>query len=131
MIEKFKSLFLDYSDSFKEKFLFTLKKSIIFLIVGLILFCINNDVTKLIGAICIIIFGLFWASGLTKTLLDISSGYMIFGSNSLIKFFITILIFIVCMALGYLYFAWGIIKLIIMKGGKVMINRESKSEEQQ
>lgn len=119
MLEKIKYIFTDFSDNFKNDFISTLKKSIAFLMAGIIAsFFINSSesgIAELVCAVGFIAFGIIWAKRVYSAL----STLILIPQNIVIKAFLFLAVSIVCMILGYLYFAWGIIKLLLIAGKNV------------
>lgn len=111
MLAKLKYIFLDFSDVFKNDFINSLKKSVIFLIAGIVLYSLQNvnDTCGTIGALCLIIFGIFWCKNLFSALIHSIS----IPNNIVLKWVLYAIIAIVCFVIGYIYFVWSIVKMLI------------------
>lgn len=112
MLRALKRTLLDYSEGCKEDILYLLKKTCAFLIVGLILSPFMERVEWLggIGGICLIIFGFQWGRGLLGAV-DFATRLT---NNSFLKWTILIIGFGIVCCLGYIYFLWCMIKLLII-----------------
>lgn len=112
MFQALKKTLFDYSNGCKEEILYLLKKTCAFLIVGLILFPFMEHVDWLggIGGICLIIFGFQWGRGLLNSV----GLAMSFTNNGILKWIILIIGFGIVCCLGYVYFIWCMIKLLII-----------------
>lgn len=111
MFSKLKYILFDFSDNFKNDFLNTLKKSIAFLVIGVIALLLSGvlDPASIVAGGCILIFGFLWGRSLISSL-------AIFGSisnNFIIKLFLVVFIYAISIAFGYIYFLWCFIKFII------------------
>lgn len=62
MFSKLKYILFDFSDNFKNDYLSLTKKTIIFLVAGIIMFSFknSNNTVYTIGCFAIIIFGFLW-----------------------------------------------------------------------
>lgn len=112
MFSALKRTLFDYSDGCKQEILYLLKKTCVFLIVGLILFPFMGRIEWLggIGGICLIIFGFQWGRGLLGAV-DFATRLT---NNGFLKWMILIIGFGIVAALGYIYFLWCMIKLIVI-----------------
>lgn len=118
MFSKLKYILFDFSDNFKNDFLGLFKKSIAFLVIGIIMFPFMDkvEVIGVIGGVALFIFGFMWGR-------DLISSLAVFGSisnNVMIKWTILIFLYIIGIAFGYIYFLWCVIKMIVVliKGKK-------------
>ena len=111
MIKKIKYIFLDFSEGFKNDFLNTFKKSVIFLVAGIILYALQNlnDTIGSIGAICIVIFGIFWCKNLFSAL----KNAIHIPNNIALQWVLYAIIAVICFIIGYIYFAWSVVKIIV------------------
>ena len=112
MFAKLKYIFLDFSDYFKKDFISTLKRSVIFLIIGIVTLFIpgSSGVLSLIKGLSFLIFGLFWSRDLVSSLTTAA----LLPKNVMIKMVLLIVLYAVCLIVGYIYFLWCIIKMIII-----------------
>lgn len=112
MFAKLKYIFLDFSDDFKSDFKSTLKKSIVFLIIGIItlFFSSSSGAVSLIRGLSFLIFGLFWSRDLVSSLTTAA----LLPKNVMIKMVLLLALYVVCLIIGYFYFLWCIIKMIII-----------------
>ncbi len=112
MFSKLKYILFDFSDDFKENYLTLIKKSIAFLILGIIMFPFMDKVEVIggIGGIALFIFGFLWGRNLTASL----SGLYNLPRNIIIKWLILIALFAVGIVFGYIYFLWCTIKFIVV-----------------
>jgi hypothetical protein len=111
MLSKIKYVLFDFSDNFKNDFITMFKKSIAFLVIGVIMYALKNvnETVGYIGAIGILIFGIMWGKNLVTFLASIAS----LPQNVMIKWTCLFILFIICFCLGYIYFAWCVVKMII------------------
>lgn len=111
MIEKIKYILFDFSDGFKNDFFNTFKKTIIFLIAGAVCLPLSgvNEVFSVIGGLGIVVFGFLWGREFVASI----SSFGNFMNNSIFKLFWIIFMFLIALTIGYIYFAWCVIKIII------------------
>lgn len=118
MFAKLKYILFDFSDNFKNDFLGLLKKTAVFLIVGIIAMLLSDliEPAGYVAGGCELIFGFLWGRNLIASFIDFSS----ISSNFIIKWAIVIFVFIIGIAFGYIYFLWCVIKMIVVliKGAK-------------
>lgn len=115
MVKKLKYIFCDFSDDFKSEFLSLLKKSIWFLIIGVIGMILMRSESvsgfgEIMYALGFIIFGLIWAHKIASTLTIMA----LCPKNIMIKMVLLIAAYMVCMIIGYIYFVWSTVKIIII-----------------
>ncbi len=112
MFSKLRFILLDFSDNFKNDFLSTFKKSIAFLIAGIIAYAFIDkfEYAYIIAAIGLFGFGFIWGRNLTTSLVNFSN----ITSNVVLKWTIMLIMFVIGTAFGYIYFAWCLIKMIIV-----------------
>ena len=112
MFQALKRTLFDYSENCKADIVYLLKKTCAFLIVGLILspFMERVEWLGLIGGICLIIFGFQWGRGLFGAV-DFATSLT---SNVVLKWTFLIIGFGIICCLGYIYFLWCMIKLLII-----------------
>lgn len=112
MISRLKYILFDFSDNFKTDFLDLLKKSIAFLIIGIIAFIFADlsDIVEIIASAGIVIFGFVWGRGLFAGLLGFSN----LSNNLVIKIAILVFSFTIGIFAGYIYFLWCLIKMAIV-----------------
>lgn len=112
MISKIKYVLFDYSNNFKNDFMKLFKKSIAFLIIGIIFFALNgvNETFGFIGSISLIIFGIMWC----RNILVFLTGLSLFPKNVILKWTCMLIAFMICFCLGYIYFLWCSIKMLII-----------------
>lgn len=111
MFSKLRYILFDFSENFKSDFLNTLKKSAIFLAVGIIALFLSTvlEPASLVSTGCILIFGFIWGRSLISSLAILGS----ISNNFIIKWCILIFIYVVSIAFGYVYFLWCTVKFII------------------
>lgn len=112
MFSKLKYILFDFSNNFKNNFLALFKKSIIFLIVGIVasIFSGTSEIIELISGGGIVIFGFMWGRNLFADLLGFSN----LSNNIVIKISILIFAFTIGIFAGYIYFVWCLIKTAII-----------------
>ncbi len=112
MFSALKRTLFDYSDGCKQEILYLLKKTCAFLIVGFPLFLFMERIEWLggIGGICLMIFGFQWGRGLLGAV-DFATRLT---NNGFLKWTILIIGFGIVTVLGYIYFIWCMIKLLII-----------------
>lgn len=110
-----KNLLFDFSDDFKNTYKNVLKKSIAFLILAL-LFAPFTGKSNIIGAICLICliaFGFTWGKNMVDSLTEFGSILGGISNNAAIRITVTILFYLIGIAIGYIYFLWSTIKFLI------------------
>ena len=112
MFSKLRYILFDFRDNFKNDFLDLFKKSIAFLVLGIIMFPFadKSEVVGGIGGVLLFVFGFMWGR-------DLISSLAIFGSissNIMIKWTILIFLYLIGIAFGYIYFLWCVIKMIVV-----------------
>ncbi|MCM1234980.1 MAG: hypothetical protein NC489_33190 [Ruminococcus flavefaciens] len=112
MFSKLKYILFDFSENFKNDFLGLFKKSIAFLVIGIIMFPFMDKVEIIggIGGVALFMFGFLWGRGLVSSLAGLGS----ISSNIIIKWTILIFLYIIGIAFGYIYFLWCVIKMIVV-----------------
>lgn len=114
MFSALKRTLFDYSEECKADILYLLKKTCAFLIVGLIFFVIGEQIdiewVAGIGGLCLLIFGFQWGRGLFGAV-DFAVRFIKDGVLKWVFLFLGCG-FIAC--LGYIYFLWCMIKLLII-----------------
>lgn len=112
MLSKLKYIFLDFSDDFKRDFISTLKKSVIFLIIGIVTLFISDSsgAVSLIKGLSFLIFGLFWCRDLVAAL----TAAVLLPKNIMIKLVLLLALYVVCLFIGYIYFLWCIVKMVVI-----------------
>ena len=111
MIEKIKYILFDFSDEFKNDFLNTFKKTLVFLIIGAVGLALVsvNDVFSAVGGLGIVVFGFLWGREFVGSVSSFGNNI----NNFIFKLFWIIFMFFIALAVGYVYFAWCVIKIII------------------
>jgi hypothetical protein len=119
MFSKLKYILFDFSDNFKNDYLSLTKKTIIFLVAGIIMFSFinSNNTVYTIGCFAIIIFGFLWGINLAKSLFSFTN----ISSNIMIRMTLKLIVFAISFIFGYIYFIWSTIKFII-----VLIKKQAK-----
>lgn len=112
MFRALKRTLFDYSEDYRADILYLLKKTLLFLTVGLVTFPFANQVEFLgyIGSLCLIVFGFQWGRGLLGAV-DFATRLT---NNVFLKWILLIIGFAVVSVLGYIYFTWCMIKLLII-----------------
>lgn len=126
MIQKLKYIFFDFSNAFKKDFIATFKKSVVFLVLGVMGLALSgiNSTLSAIGGLGILLFGVIWAKGLATGLTSLVA----IPRNFFFKFFTFIFVYAFCMLLGYIYFAWGCVKMIIIAVKTAKKNSDKEKE---
>ena len=111
MFSKLKYILFDFSDNFKNDYLSLTKKTIIFLVAGIIMFSFknSNNTVYTIGCFAIIIFGFLWGINLANSLFSFTN----ISSNVMIRMRLQKLLVLMSFIFGYIYFIWSTIKFII------------------
>lgn len=119
MFSKLKYILFDFSDNFKNDYLSLTKKTIIFLVAGIIMiaFINSNHAVYTIGCFAIIIFGFLWGINLANSLFSFTN----ISSNVMIRMTLKLIVFAISFIFGYIYFIWSTIKFII-----VLIKKQAK-----
>ena len=117
MFSKLKYILFDFSDNFKNDYLSLTKKTIIFLVAGIIMFSFknSNNTVYTIGCFAIIIFGFLWGINLANSLFSFTN------ISSMIRMTLKLIVFAISFIFGYIYFIWSTIKFII-----VLIKKQAK-----
>lgn len=112
MFSKLRYILFDFSDNFKNDFLSVFKSSIAFLIIGMIAKAFTNkfEYADIIAIICLLVFGFMWGKNLTTALVNFSN----ITSNAVLKWTIMLIMFAIGTLFGYIYFAWCLVKMIIV-----------------
>lgn len=112
MFSKLKYILFDFSDNFKNDFLGLLKKTIAFLVIGIIMFPFMDkaEVIGGIGGVLLFIFGFLWGRDLVSSLAGLEN----ICGNIMIKWTILIFLYIIGIVFGYIYFLWCVIKMIVV-----------------
>ncbi|MDO4154759.1 MAG: hypothetical protein Q4E21_07920 [Clostridia bacterium] len=112
MFSKLKYILFDFSDTCKNDILSETKRTIVFLIVGLIAFPFIGKSEWLggIGGLCLCVFGFMWGRALVSSLAGLGS----LIKNDMLKWMFIIIFFGVCVLIGFIYFVWCMVKLIVM-----------------
>lgn len=112
MFSKLKYILFDFSDNFKQDYLSLVKKTIIILVAGIIMYAFGGQKGAIytIGCIAILAFGLLWGINLIKMLYDAAN----VSSNYMVRFTLKFLLFVISFIFGYIYFVWSTVKFIIV-----------------
>ena len=110
MFSKLKYILFDFSDNFKNDYLSLTKKTIIFLVAGIIMFSFKNSNNTVYAIGCFaIIFGFLWGINLANSLFSFTN----ISSNVMIRMTLKLIVFAISFIFGYIYFIWSTIKFII------------------
>lgn len=111
MFQKIKYVLFDFSDGFKNNFMALFKKTAVLLVIGLIVCCLGsiNETLSMIGGACLVVFGFLWGRDLVGTLVNLTSSI----NNFFFKFFAFIFTIAIALLVGFVYFLWCVIKIII------------------
>ena len=125
MFSKLKYILFDFSDNFKQDYLSLVKKTIIILVAGIIMYAFGGQKGAIytIGCIAILVFGLLWGINLVKMLY----GAVNVSSNLMIRLTLKIILYVISFIFGYVYFVWSTVKFIIVlikKSKKKWIKRK-------
>lgn len=122
MFAKLKYILLDFSDNFKNDFLDAFKKSVVFLVVGIIAGIVqgiaNVEVAGAIAGGCILAFGFVWGRSLVSSLAILGT----ISNNLMIRITLIVLIYAIAIGVGYIYFLWCLIKMIVVVIKKISKN---------
>lgn len=114
MFSKLKYILFDFSDNFKNDFLDVFKKSVAFLVVGIIALIIygftNLEAAGIVAGGCELIFGFMWGRNLVSSLAILGS----ISNNFIIRMFLIVIIYAIAIVVGYIYFLWCLIKMIVI-----------------
>lgn len=111
MIEKIKYVLFDYSEGFKNDFIATLKKTIAFLIIGAVCLPLSgvNEVFSVVGGLGIVVFGFMWGREFVGSISTMGNTI----NNFIFKLFWIIFMFAIALVVGFAYFVWCLIKIVI------------------
>lgn len=122
MFAKLKYILFDFSDNFKNDFLDAFKKSVVFIVVGIIAGIVQAiadiEVAGAIAGGCIVIFGFIWGRSLVSSLAILGN----ISKNFIIRMYLILLIYVIAICVGYIYFIWCLIKMIVILIKKVLKN---------
>lgn len=118
-IQRVKYVLFDFSENFKDDFLNTLGKSVVF-IIGTVVFGIisailggSNEIVYGIAAVCAIITGILWGRSFSSVFSLGDAIRSIFSNNVIMQWFALILSYVAIFLLGWVYFLWCVIKFVI------------------
>lgn len=112
MFSQLKYILFDFSDNFKQDYLSLVKKTIVILIAGIIMYAFGEQKGAIytIGCMAILVFGLLWGINLIKMLYGAAN----VSSNYMVRLTLKFLLFVISFIFGYIYFVWSTVKFIIV-----------------
>lgn len=110
MFSQLKYILFDFSDNFKQDYLSLVKKTIVILIAGIIMYAFGKGAIYMIGCMAILVFGLLWGINLIKKLYGAAN----VSSNYMVRLTLKFSLFVISFIFGYIYFVWSTVKFIIV-----------------
>lgn len=122
MFAKLKYILFDFSDDFVNDFLDAFKKSVIFLMVGIIAGIVQEvasvEVAGAVAGGCMLVFGFVWGRSLVSSLAILGT----ISNNLMIRITLIVLIYAIAICVGYIFFLWCLIKIIVVFIKKISKN---------
>lgn len=125
MIQKIKYVLFDFSEGFKNNFMALFKKTAALLVIGLIACCLGSisETLSMIGGGCLVVFGFLWGRDFVGTIFNLASSI----NNFFFKIFAFIFTIAIALLVGFVYFMWCVIKVIVYYIKRSVNNKNLKN----
>lgn len=126
MIQKIKYVLFDFSEDFKNNFMALFKKTAALLVIGLIVCCLGsiNETLSMIGGGCLVVFGFLWGRDFVGTFFNLASSF----NNFFFKMFAFIFTIAIALLVGFVYFLWCVVKVIVYYIKRSANSKKNKSK---
>lgn len=111
MFERIKYVLFDFSEGFKNDFVGMFKKTVVFIVLAAVCLPLSgvNEIFSLAGGFGVVAFGFMWGRSFVSSISSLGNSI----NNIIFKLFWIIFMFALSLVLGFAYFVWCLVKMVI------------------